>query len=76
MSITANRFKRIRAALCHNTMTAKMSRAHNDANVLCLGARDLDFDQIQEIIKAWLDTPFEEGRHQRRLDLIQEILDI
>lgn len=75
MSIAANKFKGVRAALCHNGETARMSRAHNDANLLCLGARVLDPAVVEEIVKTWLDTPFEEGRHARRLDKIREFED-
>jgi ribose 5-phosphate isomerase B len=75
MCITANKCKGIRAALCHNIETARMSRAHNNANILCLGARVLNVDRIREIVMAWLETPFEEGRHARRLEKIQKLED-
>lgn len=70
MSIAANKFKGVRAALCHSPDTAKMSRAHNDANILCLGARVLDMDGLLEILRAWLTTPFDGGRHAARLEKI------
>lgn len=70
MSITANRFAGIRAALCANEYMARMSRMHNDANVLCLGERILGVDLAKAITDAFLDTRFEGGRHQRRVDLI------
>jgi len=70
MSITANRFAGIRAALCTNEYMARMSRMHNDANVLCLGERILGVDLAKAITDAFLDTRFEGGRHQRRVDLI------
>jgi ribose 5-phosphate isomerase B len=68
MSMTANRFANIRAALCTETFSAAMSRKHNDANVLVLGARVTGPGLALEIVKTWLDTPFEGGRHQNRID--------
>ncbi len=68
MSIVANRFPGVRAALCHDTYTARMSRLHNDANVLVLGGRVLGEGVVEEMLKVWLETPFEGGRHKRRLD--------
>jgi ribose-5-phosphate isomerase (EC 5.3.1.6) len=73
MSITANKFKGIRAALCLNEYMARMSRRHNNANVLCLGDRVLGEDLALSIVSAWLSEEFEGGRHQKRLELIQEI---
>ncbi len=73
MSIVANKVKGVRAALCGNVELAKLSRMHNDANVLCLGARMTDFEEIKEIIKVFLETPFEGGRHQKRVDQISEV---
>jgi ribose 5-phosphate isomerase B len=73
MSIAANKIKGVRAALCHNLETASMSRAHNDANILCLGARVLEFDLLLEITRRWIDTPFEQGRHARRLEKINDL---
>ena len=70
VSITANRFPGIRAALCANEYMARMSRMHNDANVLCLGERIIGVDLAKAIVDAFLNTPFEGGRHQRRVDLI------
>ncbi|MFC1482850.1 ribose 5-phosphate isomerase B [Candidatus Margulisiibacteriota bacterium] len=70
MSIAANRYKGIRAALCHNEETAEMSRSHNNANVLVLGGRILSPEQAAKITEIWLTTDFEGGRHQRRLDKI------
>jgi ribose 5-phosphate isomerase B len=67
MSYTANRHKGIRAALCLNTYMAEMARAHNDANVLVLGARILDEPTARDIIRVWMNTPFEGGRHLRRI---------
>lgn len=73
MCITANKFKGIRAVACHNEFTAEMSRRHNDANVLCLGARIIKPEKLRPIIKIWLETPFEGSRHQRRIDKIRKI---
>lgn len=73
MSYTANRYKGIRAALCTNTEMATMSRAHNDANVLVLGARVTEADLARDILKAWMDTPFDGGRHLRRINKIDEL---
>lgn len=73
MSITANKFKGIRAALCLNEYMARMSRKHNDANVLCLGDRIIGDDLALSIVEAWLSTDFEGGRHERRVNLIKEI---
>lgn len=67
MSMAANRFKSIRAALCHELFTAAMSREHNDANVLCLGARVVGPGLILEIVRTWLTTEFAGGRHQNRI---------
>ena len=67
MSYAANRHKGIRAALCMNTEMAKMSRAHNDANVLVLGARLMEPALAQDVLRVWMETPFEGGRHLRRI---------
>lgn len=67
MSIAANRYRKIRAANCHNEYTARMSRAHNDANVLCLGARDIGQGVSEGIVETWLTTEFAGGRHQQRI---------
>ena len=68
MCMRANKYPNVRAALVYNTDIAKLSREHNDANVLCLGARFMDFDQAQEIIKIFFETAFLGGRHQQRVD--------
>ena len=73
MSIVANKFKGVRAALCHNIYSAKFSRLHNDSNVLCLGGRITGEDLTREIVEVWLNTPFEGGRHSERLQIIEEI---
>ncbi|HEV3057852.1 MAG TPA: ribose 5-phosphate isomerase B [Vicinamibacterales bacterium] len=68
--ITANKVPGIRAALCHDLYTARLSRAHNDANVLSMGGRIVAFGLADEILGLWLATAFEGGRHQRRIDQI------
>jgi len=73
MSIIANRFSGIRAALCHDVSTAVMSRRHNDANLLVLGGRMIGPQLAREIVQAWLATPFDGGRHQDRLDLLEQL---
>jgi len=73
MSITANKFPGIRAALCLNEYMARMSRMHNDANVLCLGDRVVGDELALSIVETWLSTSFEGGRHQERIKLIEEI---
>lgn len=72
VSITANKFKGIRAALCGDTFSAKMSRAHNNANILCLGQRVIGEGLAIEIVESWLNTDFEGGRHKVRVDMIEE----
>ena len=71
--ITANKVRGIRAALCNDLYTARMAREHNDANVLAMGGRIVAFGLADEIVALWLSTPFEGGRHQRRVDQIAEI---
>jgi ribose 5-phosphate isomerase B len=68
MSMAANRRQGIRAALCQEQFTARMSREHNNANVLCLGARVVGPSLAVEIVRTWLTTEFEGGRHQRRIE--------
>jgi ribose 5-phosphate isomerase B len=70
MSMAANRVKGIRAAACQQVEAAQLSRAHNDANVLCLGARVNTIDELREITTAWMQTEFEGGRHARRVSKI------
>lgn len=72
-SIAANRFKGIRAALCHDEFTAEMSKKHNNANVLVLGGRVLGKDLAIRIVEKWLQTSFEEGRHARRVEQLDTI---
>jgi ribose 5-phosphate isomerase B len=71
--IAANKIAGIRAALCNDLYTARMSREHNDANVLTMGGRIVASGLADEILKLWLDTRFAGGRHQRRLDQISEL---
>ena len=68
MSMVANKFPKVRAALCNDLFSAIMSRRHNDANILVMGGRVIGETLAREIVDAWLDTPFEGGRHQERLD--------
>jgi ribose 5-phosphate isomerase B len=68
MSMVANRFTRVRAALCHDEYTARLSREHNNANILCLGARVIGDGVALGIIKTWLQTDFAGSRHQRRIE--------
>ncbi len=68
MSMVANRFPGVRAALCNDLFAAAMARRHNDANILVLGGRVLGDVLAKEIVQTWLTTPFEGGRHQKRLD--------
>ncbi|MBU1137878.1 MAG: ribose 5-phosphate isomerase B [Proteobacteria bacterium] len=69
MSMAANRHDNIRAALCSEQYTARMSREHNDANVLCIGERVTGPGIAEEIVRTWLSTPFNGGRHLRRIEL-------
>jgi ribose 5-phosphate isomerase B len=73
MSIMANRFAGIRAALCHDLFSAMMCRRHNDANLLVMGGRVIGPDLGKEIVRVWLNTPFDGGRHQERLDLLERL---
>lgn len=73
MSIVANKVRGIRAALCNDIFSAKASREHNDANVLCLGARIVGPGVAEEIVKTWLTTEFAGGRHARRVEKIGEV---
>lgn len=71
--IAANKVHGVRAALCNDLYTARMSRLHNDANVLAIGARIVAPEMAGEIVQLWLDTPFEGGRHVARLEQITDI---
>ena len=73
MCIAANKFHGVRAAPCHDDLTAEMSRRHNDSNILCLSADLLGERLIDRMIELWLSTPFEGGRHARRVEKIAEL---
>ena len=73
MCIAANKFPGVRAAPCHDELTAEMSRRHNDANILCLSADLLSDQHIDRMISTWLSTGFEGGRHARRVEKIHEL---
>ncbi|SNR83567.1 ribose 5-phosphate isomerase B [Desulfurobacterium atlanticum] len=73
ISIAANKVPGIRAALCYNIFAAEMSRRHNNANVLALGGRVIGDELAKAIVKKWLETPFDGGRHERRINKISEI---
>ena len=73
MSMVANKVKGIRCALCSDTFSARMTRVHNDSNMLALGARVIGVELAKEIVNAWLDAEFEGGRHQVRLDMMTAI---
>ena len=72
MSIIVNRFPGIRGTLCSDLYTAKLCREHNDSNILIMGGRVVGHGLAREIVKVWLSTPFEGGRHQKRLDKINQ----
>lgn len=71
--MTANKFPKVRAALVYNEKVAEVTRLHNNANVICLPGRELDAKQLEEILKAWLGTNFEGGRHSRRVEKIESL---
>jgi ribose 5-phosphate isomerase B len=73
MSMVANKFPHVRAALCADIFSAVMSRRHNDSNILVMGGRVIGDILAMEIVKIWLETPFDGGRHQRRLEKFDEI---
>lgn len=73
MSIVANKFPNVRASLCNDLFTARMSRLHNDANILVIGGRIVGKDLAKEIVRVWLSTGFEGGRHTMRLEKIRRI---
>lgn len=73
MSIAANKFPNVRAAVVSDEMTARMSRAHNDSNIMCLGARTINHLRAIDFVKIWLATEFEEGRHRHRIAKIRSI---
>lgn len=71
MAMRANKYPHIRAALCWNEESTRLSRQHNDANILVLGARLMDFELCDQMLELFLETPFEGGRHQRRVDKLK-----
>lgn len=73
-AIAANRVKGVRCALCWNVETARLARQHNNANAISIGQRMISAETAFAIVEAWLETPFEGGRHQRRIDLIDELI--
>lgn len=73
ISLAANKVEGIRAVVCSEPFTAKMSRAHNNCNILALGARVVGAELAKMIVDTWLSTEFEGGRHQRRVDMIMDI---
>lgn len=73
ISMSANKIKGIRAALCHDVYSAEMTRRHNDSNALCMGGRVIGRELAFKITDVWLDTEFEGGRHQRRIDKVMAL---
>ncbi|HKK25730.1 MAG TPA: ribose 5-phosphate isomerase B [Gracilimonas sp.] len=71
--MTANKYPKVRAGLVYSTNSAKMTRLHNNANVLCLPGRELNEEQMKELVNIWLNTEFEGGRHKRRIDKIESL---
>jgi ribose 5-phosphate isomerase B len=71
-AIAANRVRGVRCALCWNTESARLGRMHNDANVISIGQRMMDEETALEIVRVWLDTPFEGGRHIARIQMLDE----
>ena len=71
-AMVANRVRGIRCALCWNVESARLARQHNDANMISLGQRMMSEEQALEIVRVWLDTPFEGGRHVRRIEMIDD----
>jgi ribose 5-phosphate isomerase B len=72
VSIVANKVRKVRAALCHDVESAKLSRQHNDSNVICFSARTTTATEIESILQAWFSTEFEGGRHKTRVDKIEK----
>lgn len=75
MCMTANKYSNIRAALVYSSDSAKLTRQHNNANILCLPGRELSENQLRDILTDWLNTSFEGGRHQRRVNKIHSLTD-
>lgn len=75
MCMTANKYKNVRAALVYDDKSAKMTRQHNNANILCLPGRELSEENLKKMVEIWLDTDFDGGRHQRRVNKIHDLTD-
>lgn len=75
MCMTANKYKNVRAALVYDDKSAKMTRQHNNANILCLPGRELDDEDLKKIVDIWLNTDFDGGRHERRVNKIHDLTD-
>lgn len=75
MCMTANKFKNVRAALVYDDDSARLSREHNDANVLCLPGRQLSDEELKKFVQSWLETNFDGGRHKRRINKIRDLTD-
>jgi len=75
MCMTANKYKNVRAALVYDDDSARLSREHNNANVMCLPGRQLDDDQLKKFVTTWLESNFEGGRHERRVNKIHDLTD-
>lgn len=73
MCMTANKFENVRAALVYDEHSARMTRQHNNANILCLPGRQLDNEELKSIVETWLETDFEGGRHERRINKIHDL---
>jgi ribose 5-phosphate isomerase B len=72
-AIVANRVRGVRCTLCWNVESARLGRAHNDANVLSIGERMVSVEEMRAIVNTWLETPFDGGRHERRIREIDEV---
>ncbi len=72
MSLAANRFPKVRATLCHDHLTARLSREHNNSNILAMGARVLGIETARDILLTWLNTDFADDRHQTRIDMLDK----
>lgn len=73
VSMVANKFKGIRAALCNEISDARLAKEHNNANIICLSGRKHDFNHLKVLIQTWLGSEFEGGRHQTRIDLFDQL---
>jgi len=73
LSIAANKVKGIRAAVCNNTNQARLSRQHNDANVLCIPGDSFEESAVREMVSVWIETEFEGGRHERRVEKVKKM---